>query len=145
MSMKLIWERTLVGGRTKPYDFSAKDGVRSVGRIYRHDTSVHNRGNLSARRRPCVACLLQRHPPVTPSEQRPCHIGTDARGKEHEPQAAGRHFWNTFDHTQSQRIAAGDLRPRTGCAFADPYGDEHGLSYSNPAASTATKATAAFS
>ena len=43
--MKLSWERTLIAGQTKPYDFTAKDGARPVGRIYRHDTSVPNRGH----------------------------------------------------------------------------------------------------
>ena len=39
MKVKLTWERTLIGGRTKPYDFAGKDGDVGVGRIYRHDTS----------------------------------------------------------------------------------------------------------
>ena len=45
MKMKLSWERTIIGGQTKPYDFAARDGANGVGRIYRHETSALNRGN----------------------------------------------------------------------------------------------------
>ena len=42
--MKLTWERTLIAGQTKRYDFAAHDGDVKVGRIYRRETSALNRG-----------------------------------------------------------------------------------------------------
>jgi hypothetical protein len=39
--MKLKWQRTVIGGRTAPYDFAAYDGEIGVGRIYRTGT-VHS-------------------------------------------------------------------------------------------------------
>ena len=42
--MKLTWQRTVIGGQTVPYDFAALDAGQPVGRIYRHDTSEHQRG-----------------------------------------------------------------------------------------------------
>jgi hypothetical protein len=36
--MKLTWQRTVIGGQIKPYDFAAHDGDVKVGRIYKHDT-----------------------------------------------------------------------------------------------------------
>lgn len=37
--MKLTWSRTVIAGKTAPYDFDASDGAKRVGRIYKHDTS----------------------------------------------------------------------------------------------------------
>jgi hypothetical protein len=42
--MKLTWSRTVIRGRTAPYDFAAFDAGKHVGRIYRHDTSQLGRG-----------------------------------------------------------------------------------------------------
>lgn len=36
--MKLTWTRTVIGGKTAAYDFSASDGDVNVGRIYKHTT-----------------------------------------------------------------------------------------------------------
>lgn len=36
--MPLTWSRTIIGGKTAPYDFVAHDGDIDVGRIYRHTT-----------------------------------------------------------------------------------------------------------
>jgi len=42
MMAKLTWERTLIGGQTKPYDFAAShDCEEPVGRIYRRDGTVN--------------------------------------------------------------------------------------------------------
>ena len=38
--MKLTWQRTVIGGQTKPSDFSAHDAGKHVGRICCHDTGV---------------------------------------------------------------------------------------------------------
>ena len=43
--MKLSWERTVIGGQIKPYDFTAMDGGKNVGRIYRPETSQHRAGH----------------------------------------------------------------------------------------------------
>jgi hypothetical protein len=35
---RLAWERTWIGGKTRPNDFAARDGSELVGRIFRHRT-----------------------------------------------------------------------------------------------------------
>lgn len=37
MTFKITWERTVIGGRTAPEDYLARDETgRTVGRVYRH-------------------------------------------------------------------------------------------------------------